>query len=470
MENRIGIKVNRSNNMKPISKKPNYQNNEVSDGRVPGLPKDFFETVLDCEVKLKEKFDMKVLQKLIDYYSLAVGYYESINDPKFMIYNQSLSLLFSQPEVKKYLSGGNIKLKLKKENLQKIINECDKKVTTEKVKNFIRRKKTVDSKQKINNLISKDIDNQTSDFKKRLAAKKKKYKLSTSDIGATENFGKSLKNLGFNNINNHNKSNQNLEFALDKDFDLSEKDMPNLNENKSGNNININSDKKNENEIGNNSSKNAISLGEGNTTGTNNILDELKKEDMNNEIKGADDNNLNDSFENKLDYNLETNNDNSNKNINLVTKNSIKFTNKTRFLEKMKLNFDIYSNDYFDHFIKKVSDQIIKDYNTHFSELTQAVMDSAVNYVNQEKEMEFLLSSDSDEAYKKEIGAIVQQLKDEEVATKNKLISDDIEKLSKLNEKYYGTINSFQSEHELEMLKERFKLDTTKSLNNLIFK
>jgi len=279
-----------------------------------------------------------------------------------------------------------------------------------------------------------------------------------------------LKNLGFNNINNHNKSNQNLEFALDKDFDLSEKDMPNLNENKSGNNININSDKKNENEIGNNSSKNAISLGEGNTTGTNNILDELKKEDMNNEIKGADDNNLNDSFENKLDYNLETNNDNSNKNINLVTKNSIKFTNKTRFLEKMKLNFDIYSNDYFDHFIKKVSDQIIKDYNTHFSELTQAVMDSAVNYVNQEKEMEFLLSSDSDEAYKKEIGAIVQQLKDEEVATKNKLISDDIEKLSKLNEKYYGTINSFQSEHELEMLKERFKLDTTKSLNNLIFK
>jgi len=470
MENRIGIKVNRSNNMKPISKKQPHPNNEVIEGRAPGLPKDFFETVLDCEVKLKEKFDMKVLQKLIDYYSQAVGYYESINDPKFMIYNQSLSLLFSQPEVKKYLSGGNIKLKLKKENLQKIINECDKKVTTEKVKNFIRRKKTVDSKQQINKLISKDIDNQTSDFKKRLAEKKKKYKLSTSDIGATENFGKSLKNLGFNNINNHNKSNQNLEFALDKDFDLSEKDVPNLNliENKSGNNINNNLDKKNENEIGNNSSKNAPSVGEGNTIGTNNILDELKKEDMNNEIKGTDDNNnLNDSFENKLDYNLETNN---NDNKNLVTKNSIKFTNKTRFLEKMKLNFDIYSNDYYDHFIKKVADQIIKDYNSHFNELTQAVMDSAVNYVNQEKEMEFLLSSDSDEAYKKEIGAIVQQLKDEEVATKEKLISDDREKLSKLNEKYYGTINSFQSAHELEMLKERFKLDTTKSLNNLVFK
>ena len=467
MENRIGIKVNRSNNMKPISKKQNQPINEIKDGRVPGLPKDFFETVLECEVKLKEKFDMKVLQKLIDYYSTAVGYYESINDPKFMIYNQSLTLLFSQPEVKKYLSGGNIKLKLKKENLQKIINECDKKVTTEKVKNFIRRKKSVDSKQQINNLINKDMDSQTSDFKKRLAEKKKRYKLSTSDIGATENFGKSLKNLGFNNINNHNKSNQNLEFALDKDFELSEKDVPNLNLNNNGSSNNINRDSNNAKEIGSNSSKNMPQVGDALTTGTNNILDELKKEDMNNEIKGGDDNNLNDSFENKLDYNLETNNIN-NKNL-AINKNNIKFTNKTKFLEKMKLNFDIYANDYYDNFIKKVADQIVNDYNQHFNELTQAVMDSAVNFLNQEKEMEFL-SSEGDEPYKKEIGTIVQQLKDEESATKDKLISDDREKLNKLNEKYYGTINAIHSGHELEMLKERFKLDTTKSLNNLVFK
>ena len=145
MEKRIGIKVNRNNNMTTISKKskPNMAA-AFEKGKVPGLPKDFFETVLDCEVKLKEKFDMKVLQKLIDYYSTAVGYYESINDPKYMIYNQSLSLLFSQPEVKQYLQSGNIKLKLKKENIQKIIQECDKKVTTDKVKSFIRRKTTVD--------------------------------------------------------------------------------------------------------------------------------------------------------------------------------------------------------------------------------------------------------------------------------------------------------------------------------------
>ena len=470
MEKRIGIKVNRSNNMKTINKRQNQPTSEpkVEHGRVPGLPKDFFETVLDCEVKLKEKFDMKVLQKLIDYYSMAVGYYESINDPKFMIYNQSLSLLFAQPEVKKYLSG-DFKIKLKKENLDKLINESDKNITTEKVKNFIRRKKSVDTKKQVNNLINKDIDNQTSDFKKRLAAKKKKYNLSMSDIGASENFGKSLKNLGFNNIGGQNKSNQNLELVLDKEFNLSEKDVLNLNINNNGSENNMIIDKNNNgNEVGNNSSKNVPPIADANKEGTNNILDELKKEDMNNEIKGADDNNLNDSFENKLDYNLETNNL-SNKNI-TINKNNIKFTNKTKFMEKMKLNFDIYSNDYYDYFIKKVADEIVKDYNTHFNELTQSIMDSAVNYMNQEREMEFLISEDSDEAYKNEIGTIVSQLKEEEITTKDKLISDDREKLNKLNEKYYGTLNSVQSAHELEMLKERFKLDTTKSLNNFVFK
>ena len=71
MEKRVGIKVNRSNNMMTVPKKSKSAANSsstVAKGKVEGLPKDFFDTVLDCEVKLKQKFDMKVLQKLIDYY------------------------------------------------------------------------------------------------------------------------------------------------------------------------------------------------------------------------------------------------------------------------------------------------------------------------------------------------------------------------------------------------------------------
>ena len=445
MEKRIGIKVNRNINMTTVKKStPQNTNSTIEKGKVPGLPKDFFETVLDCEVKLKEKFDMKVLQKLINYYSIAIGYYESINDPKFLLYNQSLSLLFSQPEVKKYLSGGNIKLKLKKENLQKIIQECDKKVTTDKVKNFIRRKTTVDSKKTINNLINKDMDNQSNDFKKRLAEKKRKYRLSTSDLAGNDDVGKAFQNIGININDNKN----NIDLEPEKEFAVSEKIVTNLN-NAENTNTENSSSTNNIQVVGNNN---------------NNILDELKKEDLKDDNNDENNNNnLNDSFENKLD--LETKSHTKIK----INKN-IKFTNKTKFLEKMKLNFDIYSNDYYDHFIKKIADQIIKDYTSNYNELIQTLMDSAVNYINQEKEMEFLLNSDSDESYKKEIGTIVQQLKDEEVMTKDKLIGENKDKIEKLNDKYMGTLNMIQSGHDLEMIKERFKLDTTKSLNNLMFK
>ena len=94
----------------------------------------------------------------------------------------------------------------------------------------------------------------------------------------------------------------------------------------------------NGNEVGNNSSKNVPPIADANKEGTNNILDELKKEDMNNDNEnktGEDNNNLNDSFENKLDYNLEINNNTSSKNLS-SNKINIKFTNKTKFLEKMK--------------------------------------------------------------------------------------------------------------------------------------
>ena len=412
-----GIKVNRSAAMAP---------NKSTPGKIPGLPKDFFETVLDCEVRLKEKFDMKALQKLIDYYSTAVGYYESINDPKYMIYNQSLSLLLTQPEVKKYLASGNIKAKLKKEQLKKLIQESEKKVTTDKVQNFIKRKSTIDSKKNFKNLISKDMEDQSNDFKKRLAEKKKRYKLSIStDVRQNDNIGNSLKNINGIKVirgGDIDKSDSGGE----KEFEFSGKNVPEIND-----------DNK------------------------NNILDELKKEDLKNEKENKNEN-LEDSFENKLD--LETA-----KNI-PINKNNIKYTNKTMFLDKMKLHFDIYSNDYFDHFTKKISEQIIRDYNNYFNELTQALTDSAVNYINQEKEMEFLLTSDSDETYKKEINTIVQQLKEEEKVTHDKLIAENKEKIEKLNEKYTGTLNNIQSGHELEMLKERFKLDTTKSLNSLVFK
>ena len=127
MNKLIEIKVNTILNSLKFKKDSNPINNpKIEYTKAPSLPKVFFETVIECEVKLKEKFNIKIFQKLADYYSAAIEYYESINDPKFMVYNQNLGLLFSNPEAKKYLSGGKTKEKLKKEKIKKKIEKCDK--------------------------------------------------------------------------------------------------------------------------------------------------------------------------------------------------------------------------------------------------------------------------------------------------------------------------------------------------------
>ena len=42
----------------------NINQQDIAKDKNPKLPKDFFETVIDCEVKLKQKFNIKVFQKI----------------------------------------------------------------------------------------------------------------------------------------------------------------------------------------------------------------------------------------------------------------------------------------------------------------------------------------------------------------------------------------------------------------------
>ena len=457
MEKLREIKVNLSRKLINVNKSSNpiYRGNLEDTIETPHLPKDFFETVLECEVKLKEKFNIKIFQKLAYYYSAAVSYYESINDPRYILYNQSLNLLFAQDKAKKYLAGGTMKEKLKKEKIKKKMKDCDKAITTEKVQNFIKRKGTIDSKERVNNLISKEMSIQQNEFKRRLEEKKKKYKLSISDNVLNNDIGRAFQNVGIKSIE-INDNNESIEFISEKDLKLSEKELSNINSFTSNTFTEKNSDS-----CGNNLK---III-------YNNILDDLKNEDLkNDEEKKIGENSLcnsnsNESFENKLDYKSELSIKSGNS-----SKNNIRFTKKTQFLEKMNFNFDIYSNDYYDYFIKKIVDKVIKDYNTNYQLLTQNLIDITVNSINQEKEMEYLLNSDSDETYKNEITNIIQQLKEEEILSKEKLLSENNERIEKLNNKYIGPTNQFQCENEIKISKERLKLDTTKSLVNLFFK
>ena len=178
------------------------------------LPDDFFEQILACEIQLKKGFSMNTLRKLINLYSKAVEYYESINDSRYKRYSKSLQLLLMQPQIVKQINmlteKGKIKVH-KQERKKEILDEfknLDKNYTNNKnVKDLINNISKKEEKKKIfNEEKNKDINNQTDNFKKRLAEKKKKWIMNTSDIGQSSNLQRNKNLVVFNTKKYLNKS------------------------------------------------------------------------------------------------------------------------------------------------------------------------------------------------------------------------------------------------------------------------
>ena len=389
------------------------------------LPDNFFEKMLECEIKLKEKFQPKIFYELINYYSSAIQYYDYTSDPKCAIYNQSLNLLFCRPEVQQFMRGKNMTKMDRLNEVKKQMRQVEKKITDEKVKSSYSniKNKNKENKENVNKLMNNEIDKQTDNFKKRLEAKKKKYKLSTSDITDAINIQRKKEFDENNNIGGFNQSfgNNNDKNNLNKSVDFVKP--------------------KQEDDINNNFN--------------NNILDELKKEDAMNE--------LDDSFEKKLESFAD-----SSKFLIEMSKN-VKMTNKTKFLEKMKMNFDVYISSYFDFFTDKITNYISKEYEDSYKELSQKLCETEVNFFKQKKEMEYLINNDNDDGYRNQIEGIIGQLTEEQKSTEDKIYAENNEKLEKINFKYISSLNNTRY-HSLEMLKEKFKLDITKSMNDFLLK
>ena len=176
------------------------------------LPDDFFEQILACEIQLKKGFSMSTLRKLINLYSRAVEYYESINDPRYMRYSKSLQVLLLQPQIVKQINlqtkKGKIKVH-KQERKKAILDEfknLDKKfVNNTDAKDIINKTNKAEKVKNFDEAKNKDLDTQTDSFKKRLAEKKKKWIMNTSDIGQSSSL--QSKNLVVFNTKKHlNKS------------------------------------------------------------------------------------------------------------------------------------------------------------------------------------------------------------------------------------------------------------------------
>ena len=202
----------------------NPSQNDKKFSEIQKLPSDFFEKVLEAEMKLKTEFSMETLQELMDYYSLAIEYYSSIGDKKYERYNQSLQMLLSQPDVLKHINmqtANGKRMVIKQERKQIVLNAMEKidKNSGFDIKNYLDGNNN-NKENEISDKINKDIlSKQESNFKKKLEEKKKKNK------------------------SNENKSNLN-------------------NENKIENKNNENNDKINENKIkiNNNNNNNKIDL------------------------------------------------------------------------------------------------------------------------------------------------------------------------------------------------------------------
>ena len=209
-------KLTHNNNNTPSQPGPSISkpdSNSPKKTKKQDLPDDFFEQILACEISLKKGFSMPTLRKLINLYSTAVEYFESRNDPRYKRYSKSLQVLLLQPEIVKHINmqtkKGQIRVK-KQERKKEILNEfknVDKQFNNnDNIKNLLSKNNDEEKKILFENSKNKDLDSQTSNFKKKLEEKKKKWKMNIStDVGTNSIQSQNL--VVFTNKQKHlNKS------------------------------------------------------------------------------------------------------------------------------------------------------------------------------------------------------------------------------------------------------------------------
>ena len=191
------------------------------------LPSDFFEKVLEAEMKLKAEFSMETLQELMDYYSLAIEYYSSIGDKKYERYNQSLQMLLSQPDVLKHINmqtANGKRMVIKQERKQVVLDAMKNidKNTGFDIRNYLEgnnNNKENEISEKINNDI---LSKQQNNFKKKLEEKKKKNKIIENKNN--ENVHENNNNLNDENkIVNNEENNNNITNNNNNDNNLNNK-------------------------------------------------------------------------------------------------------------------------------------------------------------------------------------------------------------------------------------------------------
>lgn len=355
-----------------------------------GLSSSFFEKILYYESIIKEVFDPQVFFELINLYSKAIGYYESINDTKFIIFNQALYYLFDLPEAKKFLEGKDIAKLFRQKEMLSNFEKCEKIITEEKVLEFIENKLNEEKiLNSINNLYNNDMEKQKSNLNKIIKEKRAKYKNKKQEKEKQEK--------------------NNTEIKIEK---IEDKDLMYIDDDILG-------DKYDDNE-------------------------EMKENQNKNEIKLDDKKEI-------INIKNEENNIIINNNIDL--KQSIKLTNKSRFSEKLSNNFDLYFSSYYDNFIKNI-DFIIKDIQEKSEKDIKDLSESSIDKMHQIKDMEYIMSDKNNEQnYVNEIENIIKVLKEEQEESFETVLNETDLYLQKLDKKYLINNTLFKEKFKLDTTK-----------------
>ena len=442
---------------KYINKKETHKSKITSNSKSAKLPDFFFEQILELELQLKLKFDPKVFFELINLYSSAIKFYESIKDEKFMTYNLGLNMLFAMPEAKSFMDGEKTLTKSeKKENIEKKMQQSEQKITKEKADIIYQSR--INKNKKGKNIIKDDFNKQQMSFKKRMEAKKKKYlsSLSVVPIEEEDNTSSSKNDNQINTRNNkaNNKyRNKSVDIVRSKRID---------DESFNGNDEEILNTKKFEKFI----NKKSTQLNFNFSIDKNNFFEENEKEEIRNDINKL-------SFSGSgTDSEKDTLSFTTSDNMILDMNKFHKITNKTLFKEKLKINFDVYICQYYNKFIENTMNSIVDDYTKCGEEYEKKLLDNSIEFFNQRKEMESLINVKEDNErhnYNEQIKKAIEELKNEENTERNKIIEEGVDKVNKLNSKY-DNVEKINNEHYINIIKEQLKLDVIKSLNSFVLK
>ena len=421
------------------------------------LPDDFYEKVLECELSLKEKFDMQILSTLIQYYSLAVEHFGSIGDAKKCEeYNENLNLLFKQMEVRKYMKEGkNIELNAKKEKIKNEMKKAENLVDTGVAKKMLKGKESK-SIRSGKSIILKDIFNQALNFKQKLENKKKKYKLKLN-----------LENINSSMISKNQKSNTNIPILYKHKKSKSTKNKKNKNilEDTTIDETLNNSFKSEKNKKVNLTkikSRSCLNYNS-NDFSSDKIME--SKEETDDFLSSIELNLCDESNDLKLNFSSR-----SSKVLPLINKNYdiTKITEKKVFQKKIKSIISDYIQEYYNLYMKNNINKIIKEYEKYSNSLSEELIYEEINYYNQEKQMEYL--RDEDESYRDQIEGAIENIKTE----KEKKINDIYEKYHKnigtINNKYLQNQNNNFSSNDIEIMKEKMKLEFIKEINSSVLK